>query len=306
MTFQTFVPAEVESALGGRYTVETKIASGGQGAVFKATRTSRLDGTATNDLVALKLHFDPRQAVRVQREVTALETLSHPNLERLIEHGHCYVGDRKTRYIAYEFIEGQTLKQRLKIGGRLLESEILPIARDIAEAIAALWSQRIVHGDIKPANIMLRNSGEAVLIDLGILRFFEDFGGNKPLRPVGYFSPELARSWGTLGYLSPEQARGERLSCASDIFSLGIVMMESLQGWHPTKGDQNALANGIRATGRTLDVSAGLLGVLDKMLLATPRQRGRVTKLSSYFQVLLQRMEEEFASHTNAPQRSQE
>ena len=294
MTFQTFVPAEVEAALDRRYTVGPKIAEGGQGAVFRATRTSGQDGTATNDLVALKLHFDPRQAIRVEREVTALEHLSHPNLARLIEYGHCYVTDRKTLYIAYEFIEGQTLKQRLRTGGKLMESEVLPIARDIASAIAALWSHRIVHGDIKPSNIMLRESGEAVLIDLGILRFFEEDSATKPLRPVYRFAPELVRPWGTAGYLSPEQARGEKLTCASDIFSLGVVMLECLQGWHPTNGDQSALAGGIKASGRRLDLSLGLLGVLDKMLVATPGSRGNVTKLSSYFQVLQQRMEHEF------------
>ena len=297
MTFEAFVPEEVEAALGRRYSVGLNIASGGQGAVFRATRTSRPDGTPTNDFVALKLHFDPRQAIRVQREVTALEHISHPHLARLIEHGYCYVGGRKTRYIAYEFIEGQSLRQRLKNGGRLLESEILPIARDIAAAIAALWSQRIVHGDIKPSNIMLRESnGGAILIDLGVLRFFEEEGATRPLRPTGYLSPDLVRPWGTVGYLSPEQARGEMLSCASDIFSLGVVMVESLQGWHPTNYDQNALSDGIRASGRRLDASPALLSVLDKMLLATPRARGRITKLSGYFQELQQRMEVDFAS----------
>jgi len=87
MNLQSFVPEEVEAALGRRYTVGPNIASGGQGAVFRATRTSKPDGTATNDPVALKLHFDPRQVNRVLREVTALENLSHPNaLHRLRIH----------------------------------------------------------------------------------------------------------------------------------------------------------------------------------------------------------------------------
>jgi eukaryotic-like serine/threonine-protein kinase len=286
MTFRTFVPEEIEAALDRRYEVGPQIATGGQGAVFRATRVSRRDGRATNDLVALKLHFDPRQALRVEREVAALEHLSHPHLARLIEYGHCYVTDRKTRYIAYEFIEGKTLRQRLKLGGRLLESEVLVIGRDIAAAIAALWSQGIVHGDIKPSNIMLRESGEAVLIDLGILSFFEEERATRPLRPVGYFAPER---WGSAGYLSPEQARGETLTCASDIFSLGVVLLECLQGWHPTQGDQSALMRGIQPGELRLDVTPGLLNVLDKMVSATPRSRGNVTKLSGYFQVLMER-----------------
>ena len=293
MTFRTFVPAEIEAALDRRYVVGQQIAVGGQGAVFAATRNSRRDGTAANDAVALKLHFDPRQAIRVEREVTALENLSHPNLARLIEYGHCYVADRKTRYIAYEFIEGNTLRQRLKTGGRLMESEVLPIGRDIAAAIAVLWSQKIVHGDIKPSNIMLRESGEAVLIDLGILSFFEEDRATRPLRPVSNFAPER---WGSAGYLSPEQARGEKLTCASDIFSLGVVMLECLQGWHPTNGSQSALAHGIQPGELRLDITPGLRNVLDKMVLATPGSRGNVTKLSSYFQVLLERTASELAS----------
>ena len=302
MTSQTFVPAEIEAALEQRYIVGANIAIGGQGSVFRATRILRPDGTSTDDSVALKMYLDPSQALRVKREVTAMENLSHPNLARLLEHGYVYVGGRKSLYIAYEFIEGQSLRQRLKSGGRMLESEILPIGRDISAAIAALWSQHIVHGDIKPANIMLRESGGAVLIDLGILRFVEEDRASRPLTPIDRFAPVLIRPWGTAGYLSPEQARGERLSCASDIFSLGIVLLEALQGWHPTNGDQRALAEGIRASGRRLDVSPALLNVLDKMLVLTPRERGRLNKLSGYFQMLQQRFGDDFATGASAAQ----
>jgi len=305
MTFQPFEPAQVEAALGGRYSVGPEIAVGGQGVVFRATRTARPDQTPTQDEVALKLHFAAGQASRVQREITAMESLSHPSLARLIEHGYCDVGVRHTRYIAYEFIEGLNLKQRLRNGGRLLESEVLPIGRGISAAIAALWERRIVHGDIKPSNIMLRNSGGAVLIDLGILRCFEEDSAPRPLRPVDHFAPEQLRPWGTVGYFSPEQARGETLTCASDIFSLGVVMLECLQGWHPTNFDQRALSDGIQASGRGLDVSAGLISVLDQMLLPTPRSRGKLAKLSSYFEMLRKRLDEEFARGTYTPRKAQ-
>lgn len=302
VTIQTYVPEEIESALNGRYKVGPQIATGGQGAVFRATRTSRPDGTVTSDTVALKFLFDPTQAFRVEREVTAMENLSHPNLARLLEHGYCYLGGRKSVYVAYEFIEGLTLKQRLRNGGRMLESEVLPIGRDISAAIAELWSHRIVHGDIKPSNIMLRETGGAVLIDLGILRFFEEEIAARPIRPVDRFAPAQVRPWGTAGYLSPEQARGEKLSCASDIFSLGIVILECIQGWHPTNGDQNALANGLRASGRRLDVSNALLGMLDRMLLLTPRARGKLSKLSGYFEMMQQSIEEQYARGAQSSQ----
>src|SRR5450759_376863 len=140
-----FVPADIEAALGRRYIVGPEIAIGGQGVVFRATRTSRLDGTAANDVVALKLYLYRSQDIRVKREITAMENISHPTLARLIEHGYCGVAGRPTRYVAWEFIDGQSLSDRLK-SGRLLESKVLAIGRDVSVAIAEIWSRRIVHG----------------------------------------------------------------------------------------------------------------------------------------------------------------
>jgi serine/threonine-protein kinase len=302
MSFQPFVPAEVDAALGRRYIIGPEIGVGGQGAVFRATRTSEPDGTAANDDVALKLHLYPRHDVRVQREINATENLSHPSLARLIEHGYCDVAGTHTRYVAYEFIEGQSVSDRLR-NGRLLESEALPIGRDVLSAIAAIWSQRIVHGDIKPSNIMLRDSGGAVLIDLGAARYFDEDAAPRPYRSKGNFSVEQA---GTLGYFSPEQVRGEKtLSCASDIFSLGVVMLQSLQGWHPTNYDQSDLADGILASGRGLAVSSGLLSTLDTMLSARPGLRPSPALLSRSFQVLERGMEEEYARSARARQKIQ-
>lgn len=302
MSHHPFVPEEIEAALDGRYIVGPEIGVGSQGAVFKATRLSRPDGTATDDVVALKLHLSAGKTVRVQREITAMESLSHPNVGRMIEHGYCDVAGRQTGYIACEFIEGQSLKNRLR-GGRLLESEVVQIGRDISAAIAALWEQRIVHGDIKPSNIMLRESGSAVLIDLGVASFFNEEAGPRSLTPG---LPEQFWHGGTLGYMSPEQAKGQRrLSCASDIFSLGVVLLESIQGWHPTNFDQLALANGIRASGGKLTVSSGLLRTLDMMLIGhPPRARGRVGKLSGYFQMLEMMTVEKFASGAGAVQQA--
>jgi serine/threonine protein kinase len=285
-----FVPADIEAVLGRRYILGPEVAVGGQGAVFRATRTCRPDGTAANDVVALKLYLYPSQDSRVQREITAMENLSHPALARLIEHGYCGLAGRPTRYVAWEFIDGQSLSDRLK-SGPLPEPEVLPIGRDVSAAIAEIWLRRIVHGDVKPSNIMLRDSGGAVLIDLGAARLFEQ---DK--------TPAARLPFGTLGYLSPEQANGATLSCASDIFSLGVVMLESLLGKHPTNNDQRALADGIRASGGKLAVSPGLLGMLDKMLSARPTFRPSPTVLSGYFQ---QRIEAELATGAGAPQKAQ-
>jgi serine/threonine protein kinase len=294
MAVHPFEPADIEAALGHRYVIGREIALGGQGVVFRATRISQPDGTEANDVVALKLNLHPHQEIRVEREISAVENVSHPSLARLIEHGYCDVAGSRTRYVAWEFVEGQTLSHRLRLGGRLLDSEVLPIGRDVAAAIAAIWSRRIVHGDIKPSNIMLRDSGGAVLIDLGAARDSEHDDTIAARRPFG-----------TWGYFSPEQARGEMVSCASDIFSLGVVMLECLLGRHPTACHQSDLDEGFRATNFKLGANPSLLGMLDKMLSRRSTFRPIPADLSRYFQSLQQRMAADSATGAPAPKKAQ-
>jgi len=291
-----FDPSAVEAALDKRFIVGPQIAVGGQGAVFRATRSSRPDGTATDDVVALKLHLYHTQDIRAQREVAAMENIFHPALARMVENGSCEVAGRRTRYVAWEFIEGRTLSRQLKIG-RLEEHEVLAIGRDVSAAIAEIWSQRIVHGDIKPSNIMLRDSGGTVLIDLGAARYLAQDN-----------SPAAREPFGTRGYFSPEQARATKaLSCASDVFSLGVVMLQCLLGRHPTDYSQAPLAAGIRASDMRLAVSANLLSELDKMLSVRPTTRPEPALLSRRFERMYQSVEGIFAmtstvrSHTEDP-----
>jgi serine/threonine protein kinase len=292
MDFHPFAPADIKTALDRRYVVGPEIAVGGQGAVFKATRILRPDRTDTYDIVALKLHFHQNQDIRVQREISAMQDIIHATLARLVEHGHCDVAGRHTRFVAYDFIDGETLANRLKCGP-LLESEVLRIGRDISAAIAAIWARRIVHGDIKPSNIMLRDSGGAVLIDLGAARHLE----------ADYADADVRKPFGTAGYFSPEQARGARgLTCASDVFSLGIVLMQCLLGRHPTDYHQTPLAEGFRASGGKLAVSVGLMGRLDKMLSANPSFRPNPAELSRYFQMLDHQLETDFAMGPREPE----
>jgi len=298
-----FEVADIEAALRGRYIIDREVAAGGQGVVYRANRTSRPDGTGTNDVVALKLHFDRRRNPRVQPEITATENFSHPHLAGLVEYGYCEVAGRLTRYVAWEFIDGQPLSVVLK-AGPLMEAEILAIGRDVSAAIAEIWSQRIVHGDIKPSNIMLRSTdpqamagavGNAVLIDLGAAKYL-GHGNILSLKPLGRPERRAPRRIGTLGYFSPEQLRGTKtLSCASDVFSLGVVMLQCLLGRHPTNYDQAALAEGIRASGGRLAANVGLLHALDRMLAPVASYRPNPIELSHRFQTLLQAMQAELA-----------
>jgi len=314
-----FVPDDIEAALGGRYVIGAEIAVGGQGAVFKATRTSRPDGTAANDTVALKLHLHHSQDLRAQREIAAMENVSHPNLARLIEHGYCEVAGRHTRYVAWEFIDGHPLNVQLR-DGPLVESEALAIGRDISAAIAEIWSRHIVHGDIKPSNIIVRNADgyvtlgsvtSAVLIDLGVARYLDLDNVRASLRPARYLdradASDALKPFGTRGYFSPEQIRGiKELSCASDVFSLGVVMLQCLLGRHPTDYDQSALVDGIRANECKLAASAGLLSALDRMLSPLAASRPNPAELSRRFAALRQKLQAELDKGDGAPAQAQD
>jgi eukaryotic-like serine/threonine-protein kinase len=290
MGLHPFVPAELEIALHQRYVVGPEIAVGGQGVVFKARRVRTPEGAATDDEVALKVHLYRSQDLRVQREISAMSKITHPSLARMIENGYCDVAARHAPYVAWEFIEGLTISQQLKIGGRLRESEVLVIGRDVSLAIAEIWQRHIVHGDIKPSNIMLKQSGHAVLIDMGAARYLEQDN-----------SPAARRPFGTEGYLSPEQAKSTKaLSSASDVFSLGVVLLECLLGRHPTDHHQTAIEEGILASRYKIPVSTGLLCTLDKMLSVKPVFRPTPIGLSASFERMRQVMEAELATPIRA------
>jgi serine/threonine protein kinase len=156
---------------------------------------------------------------------------------------------------------------------------------------------------------MLRNSegyfmvgsvDNAVLIDLGAARYL-DQGYIRSLRPLDTNERRSRRPLGTLGYFSPEQIRGATLSYASDVFSLGVVMLQCLLGRHPTNCNQTELAEGIRASGSGVAARADLLFALDRMLSPLPESRPNPAKLSQGFQSLRQTMQAEFAKGARHP-----
>jgi serine/threonine protein kinase len=227
-----FSAKEVEASFGGRYVLGSELRVGGQGVVYRAKRVRLPDGSACTDEVALKLHLDAKQDKRVEREIEAMKHLRHPALATLLEEGTISIAGKQTRYIAWEFIEGEPLDLRLSRGA-ISEKEAVRIARDVTSAIVALWAKHIVHRDIAPKNIMIKPDGSAILIDLGGARHLD----NTSITAAGM-------TFGTPGYFSPEQFRAERaLTSASDVFTLAVVMLESLLGHHPTNHDQYQLAS---------------------------------------------------------------
>jgi serine/threonine-protein kinase len=276
MPANPFPIAEVTAAFNGRYVIGSELRVGGQGVVYRATRVRRSDGSSCNEDVALKLHLDAKQDKRVEREIEAMKHLRHPALATLLEEGTIIISGKNTRFIAWEFIEGDALDTKLS-RGPLQEEAVIRIAADVTGAIVALWSRRIVHRDITPKNIMIKPDGRAILIDLG---------GARHLDNTTITAPGL--TFGTMGYFSPEQCRAERaLTSASDIFTLAVVLLECLVGHHPTNLDQQQLAT-TPPSANALIPSCGpeFRGTIDEMLGIRASFRPQIDKLHDRFERL--------------------
>jgi eukaryotic-like serine/threonine-protein kinase len=277
MTTNPFNARDIEAAFNQRYVLGSEIRVGGQGVVYRATRVRDEMGMQRNNDVALKLHLDSRYDERVEREIRAAKDLRHPNLATLLEEGSIVVANKVTRYIAWEFIDGEPLDFKLSLGP-LSEPATLRIGHDVVEAILALWTRHIVHRDVAPKNIMVKTDGAAILIDLGGARHLD----NTTITAPGF-------TFGTVGYFSPEQYRAEHaLTSASDVFALGVVMLECLLGNHPTHGDQHRLAaSPPTATSLIPGLRAEFRGILDQMLQLRASFRPPLARLQEQFRALL-------------------
>ena len=206
--------------------VTAPIAVGAQGAVHR--------GSFCGLPAAVKVYFPGQLQKRVEREVEALRQLNSRTIVKLLWHGTITVPGQPQSLplVVSELVEGTTLQQRLA-RGPMMPPELTRLARDVGEAIRDLWNLRLVHRDLNPRNIMIRTSGEACVIDLGVARHLDQ----SSLTAMGL-------TWGTVGYLSPEQMTVVRqLTCKSDLYTLGVILLEAALGQHPTGGDQFALRN---------------------------------------------------------------
>jgi len=196
------------------------VAAGGQGMVFEgAVGTSR---------AAIKLYYPGQVHRRVQREINALGLLHGKTIVRLLWSGSLAFRDEPISVVATDFVDGTPLSEYLRTAGPLSDPQLRRLIYDVASAIRELWTHRIVHRDIKPDNIMLERDGRASVIDLGLARHL----GMSSLT-------ELGATWGTFGYLSPEQAKAVRqLTCKSDVYALGVSAIEAVCGHHPSERDQ--------------------------------------------------------------------
>jgi len=180
--------------------------------------------------VAIKLlrdDGDPRSVARFEREAQILASLHHPNIVVVFDTGI----DGEDRFIVMEFIEGPTLRDVLDNDGPLSLERASDITSKLASALALAHDRGIVHRDIKPSNVMLPHDGGVKLVDMGIARLRSQEALTLTLTVLG-----------TARYLSPENARGDRLDGRSDVYSLGCVLFEMLTGRTPFEGSPVALS----------------------------------------------------------------
>jgi serine/threonine-protein kinase len=209
------------TTLSGRYRLEARIGSGGMSTVYRA-----LDGTLQRQ-VAIKLMnrevaTDSDQLERFRREARAVAQLSHPHIVGVIDAGE----DEGRPYIVFEYVEGETLKERIRRMGRLPISEAVAYAIEIARALGAAHARHIVHRDVKPQNVLIDEEGSAKVTDFGIARTLDEEGLTADGRVLG-----------TTDYVSPEQALGQPVTGQSDLYAVGIVLYEMLTGEVPFKGE---------------------------------------------------------------------
>ncbi|MEW2356057.1 Stk1 family PASTA domain-containing Ser/Thr kinase [Spirillospora sp. NPDC029432] len=213
--------------LGGRYELDVVIGRGGMAEVYRA-RDLRLDRVVAVKTLRSDLARDPTFQARFRREAQSAASLNHPSVIAVYDTGEDVVGDTPIPYIVMEYVDGSTLRDLLRENRALLPEKALEITDGILRALDYSHRGGIVHRDIKPANVMLTRNHEVKVMDFGIARAMADSASTMT---------QTAQVIGTAQYLSPEQARGERVDFRSDIYSTGCVLYELLTGQPPFTGD---------------------------------------------------------------------
>jgi serine/threonine-protein kinase len=252
----------VGTLLSGRYRLDAQVGAGGMSTVYRAFDTV-LERQVAIKLMHREIAQDSDQLERFRREARAVAQLNHPHIVGVIDASE----DDGMPYIVLEYVEGETLKDRIRRHGRLPIPDAVAYAIEVARALGAAHERQIVHRDVKPQNVLLDEEGTAKVTDFGIARSLADQGLTADGRVLG-----------TTDYVSPEQALGHAVTGQSDLYSLGVVLFEMLTGDVPFHGE-NQVAVAMKHVREELpdvqvrrpETSSALAAVVDR---ATARDLG--------------------------------
>src|ERR671923_1658425 len=207
----------IGTLISDRFRLDEKIGAGGMSTVYRAFDPT-LERWVAIKLMHRDISTDPDQLERFRREARAVARLNHPHIVTVLDAGE----DDGAPYIVFEYVSGETVKDRIRRQGRLPVAEAVAYAIEIGRGLSCAHSHRLVHRDVKPQNVLIDPEGRAKVTDFGIARSLESDGLTKTGRVLG-----------TTDYVAPEQAMGSMVDARSDIYSLGVLLYEMLTGEVP-------------------------------------------------------------------------
>ncbi len=256
--------AELGTILGDRYALLELLGQGGMATIYRATDT-QLGREVAVKLLRPEYLKDPDFSSRFRLEAQSAASLSHPNVVTVYDYGE----DPSGPFIVMEYVDGEDLATILRRNGSLPPGQVARIGASVARALQAAHDRGLVHRDVKPGNVLIGRDGRIKVVDFGIARAIAEAHVTLP-----------GTTLGSVHYFSPEQARGETATEASDIFSLGIVLYELLTGERPWVGDSAASVALARLTGPVPDpvkvrpsIPAEIVAIVRTALASAPGDR---------------------------------
>jgi eukaryotic-like serine/threonine-protein kinase len=245
--------AEIGSTLGGRYRLVELLGQGGMATIYRA-HDRQLDRDVAVKVLRPEYGTDPDFLARFRQEAQAAASLNHPNVVGVYDYGD----DQAGPYIVMELVDGEDLATLVRRNGPLPPRQAARLGSQIARGLATAHARGIVHRDMKTANVLLTRDGQPKVSDFGIARAMAEAQLTLP-----------GTTLGSVHYFSPEQARGDQATPASDVYSLGIVIYELLTGRRPWEGDSAAGVAMARLSGPTpgpSDARSGVPPALDSIV----------------------------------------